>query len=182
MMLDLTERSGRMPRLGTSLASVCREMHALDREFESLTPQQQRAVDLADRGMNTLTTLQFNLNRAESDLVRAMRAARGSAPALLAAGRTRRQATQDWNAGLRMQDRQATREAANRLSAATNAWNLNRAKLLNVRNAQQRANTAEGRLQRAYPMQQQRLANARQALASSPGVGARIARWVLGRR
>jgi hypothetical protein len=54
--------------------------------------------------------------------------------------------------------------------------------LLDVRNAQQRANTAQARLQRAYPMQQQRLANAQQALASRPGLGVRIARWFLGRR
>jgi hypothetical protein len=168
--------------LGKGLGSIYREMRQLDREFEGLTPEQQRLVDLAEKGQTTLTRLEYNWDQAHNNLIRAMRGARGSASQLLTAGRARRDAQRDWNDGMSTQDRQATRDAAERLRVANAAWDQHRAQLVRVRNAQRIANTAEARVQKAYPMLQQRLGRARQAVASQPSRASRIARWFLGRR
>src|ERR1700746_2869533 len=72
------------------------ELRELDREFEALTPEQQRLVRLADKAKGTLDRLQFNADFATHNLRTAVSAARGSASSLLAAGRARREAWRDF--------------------------------------------------------------------------------------
>jgi hypothetical protein len=183
-MIDLYDLAPH-PRRGYGrnlpLARVYSELREMDREFEGLTPEQQRLVDLADKAKDTLDRLQFNADLATHNLRKAVSAARGSASSLLAAGRARRQAHQDWLNGLRMGDRSLTRDAAERRRRANAAWIEHRSRLLQVRVAQQRANTAQVRLDRAYPMAQQRLKRVQQAIVSNPSPMIRIAKWLFGR-
>src|ERR1700742_4724805 len=81
------DRTSRIRRPAPRLINVYREMRELESEYEDLTPQQQRLVTRAEKTDNTLHKLQFNQSLAALRRDDAMRAARGSASALLAAGR-----------------------------------------------------------------------------------------------
>jgi hypothetical protein len=182
VIYDELDASSRRQRSAPRLINVYREMRELESEYEGLTPQQQRLVDRAEKTNNTLHKLSFNQRLAVVKRDRAAQAARGSASALLAAGRARRQAQHDWDLGMKTGDRDVTADASRSLAAAKAQYAAHRSRLLNLRNAERVVRTANDRMQRAYPMAQQRFRQVRQALASKPGAVATMARWLLGRR
>ena len=130
-----------------------------DAEYMAMSPRDQRAIDAADQASHAADLAGFDVDVTHGLEIRAMRAAQGSGPALLQAGRAVRRAQQDLAAAERaflaasqVGDRDAQRsagqqrnDAEERLRRSRTQYQEHRTRLIQLRQARRLSRVAQER-------------------------------------